>query len=364
MLRIVMAKWKFWRKVLQEAPGTGDVPREGKVRRRVGKAVVRLSWTYLIVLIGFWTVMRWAGDRWWLGTLILFGPVWVTALPLAVLVPGAAMVRRRSLRVLGPAAFVAFFGVMGVCVPWRTWISGEAKGARLRVLTCNVHGWSAGDAALTQLILDTKPDIVLFQEWPTYRDPPELGGGHWQVRRDGELFIASRYRIILAHYFPDLARGNSGGAAARYAIDGPGGAFSLFNVHLASPHGPFNSVIWGKPEADEQLDAHIAIRTWQSEQLTDAALSDGPSAVLAGDFNTPGEGGIYRAYWAHFSDAFSAAGFGTGHTYFGEGAAVRIDHIFMGEGWRCVDCRVAGSIGSPHHPLIADLVRAAPEAGG
>ncbi|MDB5304556.1 MAG: hypothetical protein JWM97_2105 [Phycisphaerales bacterium] len=359
-----MAKWKFWRRMRQDLPDTGGAPPQGKVRRRIGAAVVRLSWTYLIVLFAFWGVMHWAGDRWWMGTLILFGPVWVTTLPLAVLVPAAVMVRRRSLWVLGASAFVAFFLVMGVCVPWQTWVPGRAAGAHLRLLTCNIHGNAAGDAALTHLIIETKPDIILLQEWPSYRLPPALGDGHWHIRHDGELFIASRYRIILAHNFSDFERSGSGGAAVRYAIDGPGGAFSLFNVHLASPHGPFDSVIMGKPQADEDLQEHIATRTLQSELLNEAALGEGGAAILAGDFNTPGEGSIYRAHWTQFTDAFSVAGLGVGHTYFGQGAAVRIDHVFSGEGWRCVDCRVAPNVGSPHHPLIADLERVGPGTGG
>ena len=56
----------------------------------------------------------------------------------------------------------------------------------------------------------------------------------------------------------------------------------------------------------------------------------GGAALVAGDFNTPCEGSIYRTYWSSFCDAFTTAGTGLGHTYFADGAAVRIDHIMMG----------------------------------
>ena len=37
-------------------------------------------------------------------------------------------------------------------------------------------------------------------------------------------------------------------------------------------------------------------------------------------------------------------------------AAVRIDHILAGPGWRCGRCWVGPDVGSPHRPLLADLV--------
>ena len=34
---------------------------------------------------------------------------------------------------------------------------------------------------------------------------------------------------------------------------------------------------------------------------------------------------------------------------------MRIDHILTTSAWTCTRCWVAGSVGSPHQPLIADL---------
>ena len=35
---------------------------------------------------------------------------------------------------------------------------------------------------------------------------------------------------------------------------------------------------------------------------------------------------------------------------------VRIDHVLAGKGWNCVRCWVGPNVGSPHRPVLADLV--------
>ena len=54
-------------------------------------------WLYAAAIVGVWLVIRLAGDRWWLATLMLFGPRWVYATPALVLLPLALALRRRLL---------------------------------------------------------------------------------------------------------------------------------------------------------------------------------------------------------------------------------------------------------------------------
>jgi vancomycin resistance protein VanJ len=35
---------------------------------------------------------------------------------------------------------------------------------------------------------------------------------------------------------------------------------------------------------------------------------------------------------------------------------VRIDHILAGPGWYCARCWVGPDVGSPHRPVLADLI--------
>jgi endonuclease/exonuclease/phosphatase (EEP) superfamily protein YafD len=227
----------------------------------------------------------------------------------------------------------------------------------LRILTCNVHGEALDGRALGGLIAKTKPDIVMLQEAYSAWESIERYAGdvRWICRRDGELFVASRYPIENAEDFGETRWQKWGGAAVRYDIAGPAGVIHLFNIHLASPHLQFQGVIDQKAASDKELEGHLQVRSRQSEKLSALAREVGPNAILGGDFNTICEGAIYHRSWSHFSDAFSVAGSGTGHTYFGEGAALRIDHIFSGAQWRCLRCWVGPDVGSPHRPLIADM---------
>ena len=104
-----------------------------------------------------WLLLRFGGDRWWFATVILFGPRWLCALPLAMLVPAAAIIRRRLLSVLAATAIMVFGPVMGFCIP-RARLT-TADGPSLRVLTCNVKGKCYDNATLDKLIEETCPTL-------------------------------------------------------------------------------------------------------------------------------------------------------------------------------------------------------------
>lgn len=328
-------------------------------RQRFASAISRVSWTYLIVMLILAVFLRTAADRWALATLILFGPLWVTSLPLAILVPLALAFHRRSLGVLALAGFVVAFPVLDLCVPWRPFLHGSAGGPVVRLITCNVHGAAFRPALFYNLVEETQPDIIVLQEaaFPWYRvDPPNIPG-NWYFRRDGELLILSRFPIVSARDFGDPSWRQWGGSVVCYEIDAPGGTLSLVNLHLASPHGQFEAMLQDKPSAADGLQRHLAVRAEQSAKISSLADGRDGDIIFAGDFNTISQGSLYREYWSRFSDAFATAGFGAGHTYFFQGAKVRIDHILTGSAWRCTRCWVGPFIGSPHRPLIADLQR-------
>ena len=71
-------------------------PSVRRARRRWAERIVAVSvWMYLVVLLGSWLLIRFAGDRWWFATLMLFGPRWLAVTPILVLAPAAALTRRR-----------------------------------------------------------------------------------------------------------------------------------------------------------------------------------------------------------------------------------------------------------------------------
>src|SRR2546421_9115546 len=97
----------------------------GRARAVIGIA----CWVYLVFAFSLWLLVRAGGDRWWLATVILFGPRWLALLPLAVLVPAALIARRRAMWTLATAAGIVLFPVMGLCLPWRQALAQRTKTA-------------------------------------------------------------------------------------------------------------------------------------------------------------------------------------------------------------------------------------------
>jgi endonuclease/exonuclease/phosphatase (EEP) superfamily protein YafD len=300
-----------------------------------------------------WALLR-AADQWWPATLLMFGPRWVLALPLALLLPAAAVWRRRS---LGPLllGFLLIVGpVMGFNVPWQRLTSASLEGPRLRVLTCNMH-YQAGDPGpLDRLLTETRPDVIALQEWRSLGRASMLDEGGWHVHRAQGLFLGSRYSILRATAVGDDSMGETG-LAMRYELETPTGVVTLFSLHLASPRGGLEDAVHDRGRAAAALGAGSVRRAEQSEYLArEAATVTGP-VLLAGDFNTPPESILFRRVWGDYTDAFSAAGWGWGYTFLSRRAAVRIDHVLVGPGWRCERCWAGPDIGSPHRPVLADL---------
>ena len=108
----------------------------------------------------------------------------------------------------------------------------------------------------------------------------------------------------------------------------------------------------GAPSVNENLrlrDHESALaRAWTER-------ARGP-LVITGDFNMPVESRIYQRHWSSFTNAFSAAGLGFGHTKETRWHGIRIDHVLVGEGWQCLDAFVAPRhLGGDHRPMVADL---------
>src|SRR5437879_1901537 len=111
-------------------------------------------------------------------TLALFGPRWVWALPLMVLVPMTTVLSRRHLWVLLNASIVIVGPIMGFCVPWGRVLANDTGVETVRVLTCNAAGVRGGD--LMALIEEVRPDLVVLQESGRMPDHPDFWRG-WQL---------------------------------------------------------------------------------------------------------------------------------------------------------------------------------------
>jgi endonuclease/exonuclease/phosphatase (EEP) superfamily protein YafD len=284
----------------------------------------------------------------------MFGPRWLWALPLGILVPAAAVVRPRLLWILLFSLVVACGPLMGICVPWDTLLVQKPKFAGVRVMTCNTESESLDAAALAALIAETKPDIVAMQEWSHHEKSEVFGESGWYVRADNQLCIASRYPIRNVATLSSDERGGTE-CGIRYDLETPGGVLFFFNFHLASVREGLEEFIASPWRGLPDLQANTALR-WRESELASRWVNevDGP-VLLAGDFNMPCESAIYRRYWSQFSDAFSSTGLGWGNTKFTRWHGIRIDHILAGPGWRFRRCWVGPDVKSDHRPLIAEV---------
>jgi len=332
-------------------------PHTARKPHRLARAFSVICWIYLITVLLAWLTLRLTGDRWWAATLLLFGPRWLCALPLLLLIPAALVFRRRSLAPLLCAAAVVAFGMMDLCLPWRPLFHrAAANDFRLRLLTCNVHRGQLRPGLLGELIAKEHPDVVALQEWSSAHEWQVFAGDpQWHVLRDDELYIASRYPILrVQNIAKDKWTGP--GSAVCYEIDTPAGPVPFVNLHLASPHMAFEDAIDRENGAGDRVQANSDTRLQQLRDLNQAAQAFGPSVLLAGDFNTPTDSAVYRQTITSLDDAFAQAGAGFGWTYYAHFTAARIDHLLSGQNWRCQRAWVGPNCGSPHRPLMADYV--------
>jgi vancomycin resistance protein VanJ len=315
-------------------------------------------WLYVAAVAVVWLLLRLGGDRWWFATLILFGPRWFCVLPLAVLGPLAAFMRRRMLVHLAATALLVFGPLMGFCLPWaRLAASGRPA---IRVLTCNVKGHCKDNAALDDLIRDAAPDIVALQGcWHQARVKWPEG---WHIVQRDELLIASRYPLREVRSAQQGKRMN----VLSCVVATPEQDIDLSTLHPQSPHRSFDKVLDRRtilrPSESGQLSQEIDDRWRDAEQTAQWLADGGESKIIAGDFNMPPESAIYRRFWAGYCNAFSEAGLGFGYSEWPRMRklrfGIRIDHVVSTSDWRPRRCWVGPDVGSDHLPLIADLYRA------
>ena len=277
--------------------------------------------------------------------------------PLAVLFPWAMAARRwRCGLLIVVAGGILLSGVLG----FRLSMSA-IHGTRgdLRVLTCNGHRQHLDAARLAQYMAEIHPDVVALQGWSEVNKEVLFGGPGWNVCRDGELLVAARIPITMlrvldlsgAAAIPPADRGT----AAVFEIGLPGRRVTLIDLHLASPHGGLAML---SDDGGEKLAGNVDRRWNEAAVVTDACeVVQGPLLVV-GDYNTTDDSPMFRERWigAGLVDAFGQSGNGFGYTYLIRRTQLRIDHILGNPSVRFMRCWVGPEVGSPHRPLVADVM--------
>jgi len=322
-----------------------------------GRWLLALVIGYGAMIVGMWAFMFWAGDRQWLATLVLFGPRWLCALPLPLLIVAAAVGRRR---LLWPLALIGAF-IVGPIMGFEVHLPRMASGSpRLRVLTCNVDQDLRTRRALADLIVKEQPDVVALQEakqgdqffWPP----------GWSVICNDEFVLASRWPVT-EHEAVHRPDNPTKICAIRFKVELPDTEVQLFNIHFETPRPGLEAMLNRRTGLDfsraGELEEVLRRRASESERASGWIAKFGTPAIVLGDFNTPVDSTIFRRYWSSYTDAFSQRGFGFGFTKISEkdgwSYGARIDHVLFTPDWRCIRCWVGDDIGSDHLPLLADF---------
>jgi endonuclease/exonuclease/phosphatase (EEP) superfamily protein YafD len=325
--------------------------------------ITATAWCYVAGVFLTWLLIVWGGDRWWLATVVLFGPRWLYVLPLVVLLPLVLVAERRLMPVLILAAVVCLGPIAQWQVPRRC--PGISTGRpSLRVLTCNVEAWRHGsDLALRRLIDRVAPDLVMLQEHCD--EVPLVWPDGWTVRTVGRLLIASRFDLApidsldcqsrsMPQNYPD---------ALACVVHTPHGELVVCNVHLETPREGLESVLSRRTVlrlgGAKDLQEVIRDRDDQSRQVRRFVNKTLPANVVAGDFNMPSDSAIYRRHWNDYTNAFQRVGWGYGYTKWSRVRfltyGLRIDHILTDDTCRPVRCWVEEDIHSDHRPVVADV---------
>lgn len=337
---------------------------EGVMKKQLPRFAMILDvccWGLFVFIVICWLVMTIAGDLWWPVTLFLFSPRWVLVLPVICLIPFAIWKKRLLLLPLVSALLIVIGPIMEFTFPVTKRPLPTSKS--LRIVTCNLQNGEFDSYAFNSLILDTQPEIVALQEFPSTLEIKSLQG--WHHLFEGDLHIFSRYPIIGGDFRKaNVPRHKWPRVCFLYCtVKTPLGDLTFCTVHLPSPRYGLQKILDSTTIINLQRRKLLVDETEyrrQKSQEISAIVDTLPSPkIIAGDFNMPVESAVYRRYWKSYQNSFSLRGMGYGWTerasIRGIPVAVRIDHILMSSEVLPAVCETGPEVGSDHLPVIADV---------
>ncbi|MFC6592234.1 endonuclease/exonuclease/phosphatase family protein [Deinococcus lacus] len=300
----------------------------------------RLAWAYLAAVLLVWGLGEWIGERTVPTLLLAYAPPALLLALWPLLALGAVL--RPAARLPTLLAALAGLGYAGF-----TWHPAhQPRAADTVLLTYNLARGGQGSAGtLAAQIRAENADIVTLQETnglrtgftdnllralPGYQ-VAQAGGG-------GELLTLSRFPILGQREI------QLPGTTRRFlvtALDTPSGPLNVVNVHFSTVM--VSGVLRGQvgPTRDRRQ------KQLEILQRETAGLE---RVVVAGDFNTPPRGRVYRALTRNLVNAWDAAGRGTGYSFPAPAPVLRIDHVFV-RGLVPVQAQVLPAGGSDHRGL-------------
>jgi endonuclease/exonuclease/phosphatase family metal-dependent hydrolase len=344
--------------------GQSGKPGSGRLNSCVGHLLfISFSlfiYAYLVAVVSVWGILFFSGDRWWFGTVLMYGPRWIYAFPMAVFVPLALLWYRRWLWPLGVAALVIVWPIMGLNVPAGGWF--ESAPPELRVLTYNVQRWQVMGDDFLHLLEEVKPDFAAVQECAAPSRFKREISDDWFTHSAGYNVLVSRHPISRC----ETSRRGREINGLYCVIETPLGPVGFANIDLLTPRRALKplldrDIIFDLSQVD-YAQQRIAER-WQESEKLFAWVESFPEAnkILAGDFNLTIDSPIYRNVWSAYQNAYSQTMFGYGPTKKTKinvfRYRTRIDHILSTSRLKPLVASLGPDLKSDHLPLIAEFAR-------
>jgi vancomycin resistance protein VanJ len=340
-----------WQTTESSRPPTGPPPRRRRSSRSRGVALL-LTLVALSGLVAVVLIEHFVAERHLMALMLTYAPPVIYVAPIALLGLVCLGLGQRGLGMFN--LLLTAGAVMMFMTPVFPRPPAVTPGLpTVRVVTWNVHEEFRRTAEITQALAGLQADIICLQE--ARRKPFQaVGGPHWDRAHQGELTTLTRGKIVAERSFM-MAQIPSKRYALETVIELPqGGRVTVLNVHFHSFHSPWRPVrgtsVPNLPEVTRRTrEAELQrLLAWVTE-------TPGPK-VIAGDFNTPPRGLIYRRLSRSLANAFAVSGRGFGYTYRRGRPLLRIDHIWVADGPQPVGCQVIDGGVSDHLLLQADLV--------
>ncbi|HZX95954.1 MAG TPA: endonuclease/exonuclease/phosphatase family protein [Myxococcales bacterium] len=324
-----------------------------------------LAW--VAALCAILLLFRFVGETAWPVVLLLYWPRAIWLAPGLALLPFALRRGRRALLVpLAAGTLLWMFPVMGFVVPFPRGGSGSPT---LRILSYNTTHTVDGPEVLRAMVMEEKPDLVLFQ-WTSHLADEALSGPWfkgWTVRRSFQFTIASRY--FIASLEPIGIPSGSGPPCAHAVVETPLGALDVYAIRPLSAREEIGAGRgWGIRQRlriflselrTGKLEQLAAFREGQVRSIAEAVARAQHPVVIAGDTNLPDGSLFLERYFGKFGDAFEQAGWAFGYTHPAKLPWLRLDRVLLGPELEAVSFDVLGHHASAHRAIVAEIRSAA-----
>jgi endonuclease/exonuclease/phosphatase (EEP) superfamily protein YafD len=209
------------------------------------------------------------------------------------------------------------------------------SGPVISILYWNLSHPNQPHAELIEIVHRLQPDFV---------GVGESGPGYFRHKADYESALPGYQCQIIPGGLILLTR-RTAALKNRGDLDNHG-AFVHFELTAGSE--PFPLVL-----ADIHSDPFKS-RRGSIEKILAQSEAD-PRCIIMGDFNTPFESVWFNPYREQFQHAFTTGGRGLRETWFFRLPILCIDHIWVGRGWKVLDCQKIQHPSSDHDGLFVRL---------